>query len=151
MSSSRPSIVIVCALFQLPLVNVKTPSEGVFTIATPVCDETALNLTSLVGCFVNTISNVFVLDPPAASVTVSAVNGFEFPSSVTVKSGLISVIVTPTVTSVTLLKVLSLSASTTETMTFIVLSPSNGSFCVAPCTVTVCALFQLEGVNVSFF
>ena len=88
-SSLIPATVTVCALFQLPLVNV---SSAVSTMASPVSPEVTEITTSLAGWAVSTTVNV--------SVEADSATRVEPPDWVTVKPAeLLSVVVFCTTTS----------------------------------------------------
>ena len=78
--SSTPVTVTVCALSQLPFVNVKFAAD---TVASPVSPDVTLITTSLSGCASNTTVKVAVV-PVSATVAVVVLNVKPAVSSSTV-------------------------------------------------------------------
>ena len=128
----------VCALFQLPVLNVRVAG---LTVASPVSpDEMAKTTEELGGAASKTIVNVS--DVPDSVTDVSE------PVSTIVNPAVSpSVVVTVTVSSETESKLLSELSSTTEIVTEVLIEPSTRSS-FTPVRVTVCAVSQFPLVKV---
>ena len=134
--SSTPVTVTVCGVFQLAFVKV----NGVFTVVSPVSLEVTVRTTFDAGWAVRTTVNVSVVPVSATAV--------DPPVSVTVNPATSSsVVVAVTVWSATGSKSLSELASSTTIVIVELMFPSM-ILSSTPVTVTVCAVFQFNGVNV---